>query len=60
MLQFATSDEFQDRFRCKTRHSKEADLRKPSPGVVHTLLAYAAALHVFKTKSLGNINILMN
>ncbi len=60
MQQFLTSDDFQDQYRCKTRHTKEADLRKPSPGVIRYLLAYAAAVHVFKTKSMGNINILMN
>ncbi len=60
MQQFLTSDDFQDQFKCNTRHTKEADLRKPSRGVIQFLLAYAAVVHVFKTKSLGNINVLMN
>ncbi|GMT45412.1 MAG: hypothetical protein IEMM0006_1244 [bacterium] len=60
MQQFLTSDDFQDQFKCKPRHTKNADLHKPSPGVIQYLLAYAAGVHVFKTKSMGNINILMN
>jgi hypothetical protein len=60
MQQFITSDKFQDPFKSKTRHSKEADVYKPSPEVMNTLLAYAAALRIFKTKCAGNINILMN
>ncbi len=60
MQQFLTSDDFQDQFRCKTRHTKEADLCKPSPEVIQYLLAYAVAVRVFNTKSLGNINVLMN
>lgn len=60
MQQFLTSDDFQDQFKCNPRHTKETDLCKPSPGVIRYLLAYAAAVHVFKTKSLGNINVLMN
>ena len=60
MQQFLTSDDFQDQFKCKTRHTKNADLHKPSPEVIQYLLAYAAGVRVFKTKSMGNINILMN
>ena len=60
MQQFITSHEFQDSSKCNNRHSKEAEKYLPSSGVVQTLLAYAAALRVFKTKSLGNLNILMN
>ena len=60
MQQFLTSHEFQDPLKCKNRHSKDAEKRVPSAGVVQILLAYAAALRVLKTKSLGNLNILMN
>jgi hypothetical protein len=60
MQKFFLSEEFQDQFNCQPRHSKEADLRKPSPEVIQTLLAYAAALRVVKTKTLGDINILIN
>ncbi len=60
MHQFLTSDDFQDQSKCKTRHTKEANLRKPSQRVIHYLMAYAAGVYVFKTKSLGNISILMN
>ncbi len=60
MQQFITSDKFQDFFKCKTRHTKEADVYQPSPEVIKSLLAYAAALHVFKTKSVGNMYVLMN
>jgi len=60
MQQFLTSDKFQDLFTCKTRHTKGADVYKPSPEVIKNILAYAAALHVFKTKSVGNLYVLMN
>ncbi len=60
MQQFLTSHEFQEPLKCKNRHSKEAEKYVPSPRAVQTLLAYAAALRVFKTKSLGNLNVLMN
>jgi len=60
MQQFLTSDKFQDLFKCKTRHSKEAVVNRPSPEVIKNLMAYAAAIHVFKTKSVGNLYILMN
>ncbi len=60
MQQFTTSHEFQDSSKCKIRHNKEAEQYKPSAGVVQSLLMYAAALRVIKTKSLGNLNLLMN
>ncbi len=60
MQQFLTSDKFQDQFKCKTLHIKEADVYKPSPEVIKNLMAYAAALYVFKTKSMGNFYVLMN
>ncbi len=60
MQQFLTSDKFQDLYKCKTRYTKEADVYKPSPEVIKNLMAYAAALYVFKTKSLGNLYVLMN
>ena len=60
MQQFITSKGFQDSFKCNNRHSEGVEKYRPSPGVVQTLLAYAAALRVFKTKSLGNLNVLMN
>jgi len=60
MQQFITSDKFQDPSKSKTRHSKQADVYNPSPAVIKTLLAYAAVLRVYKTKSVGNLNVLMN
>ncbi len=60
MQQFLTSDKFQDLFKCKTRHTKEANVYRPSPEVIKNLMAYAAALYVFKTKSVGNLYVLMN
>ncbi len=60
MQQFLTSDKFQDLFKCKTRHTKEADVYRPSSEVIKNLLAYAAALRVFETKSVGNLYLLMN
>ncbi len=60
MQQFITSDKFQDPFKSKTRHSKEAEAYKPSPEVIKNLLAYAAVLRVYKTRNAGNIGVLMN
>jgi hypothetical protein len=61
MQQPATSNGFQDSSKCKARQGNgRAEKNKPSAGVVQMLLAYAEALRVFKTKSLGNLNILMN
>ncbi len=60
MQQFTTSHEFQGSSKFKIRHSRGAEKCKPSLEVVQTLLLYAAALRVIKTKSLGNINLLMN
>lgn len=60
MQQFLTSDKFQDLFKCKTQHSEEAIVNRPSPEVIKNLMAYAAALRVFKTKSGGNLYLLMN
>ncbi len=60
MQKFITSDKFQEPFKRKTRYNLKADISKPSPEVIKRLMAYAAALHVFTTKSVGNANILMN
>jgi len=60
MQKFITSDDFQDQMKCRIRRVKEANVPKPSAEVIRNILAYAAALHVFKTKSMGNRHILMN
>ncbi|UBM62809.1 hypothetical protein LA303_02240 [Candidatus Sulfidibacterium hydrothermale] len=60
MQQFVTPHEFQEPFPCKFRHNKGQEKYQPSPEIVRTLMAYAAALRIFKTKCAGNFNILMN
>lgn len=61
MQQFITPDKFKNPFKRKACFTKKVDdVNKPSPEIIPTLLAYAAALHVFKTKSVGDIAILMN
>ncbi len=60
MQQFTTSNEFQGSSKFKIRYTRGAERSGPSVEVVQTLLMYAAALRVFKTKSLGVLNILMN
>jgi len=60
MQQFVTPHEFQEPFPCKFRYNKGAKEHQPSPGVLRTLMAYAAALRVFKTKHMGNFKVLMN
>jgi hypothetical protein len=60
MQQFVTPHEFQEPFSYKFRHNKEAEKHRPSPNALRMLMAYAAALHVFKTKHAGDFNILMN
>ncbi len=60
MQKFITSNDFQDQMKCERRHEKEVNVPKPSAEVIQNILAYAAALHVFKTKSIGNRHVLMN
>lgn len=60
MQQFITSNKFQDPLRLKPRYSKEPDVLVPSSEVIRNILAYAAALKVFKTKSVGDLHVLMN
>ncbi len=60
MQQFITSDKFQDPYRFKPHHTKEPVTCKPATGIVRNIMAYAAALKVFKTKCAGDLYVLMN
>ncbi len=57
---YYTSHKFQDNSKTPVHGKTEIFGMKPSATVVRNLIAYAAALTVFKTINIGDLYVLMN